>query len=122
MTIKREAAVRDARVHCCPVRRQRWSARCNPHLRSPRGCLVDMGGFTVSEDNRFPDSFYTFTPDGPPVPFTRDNLEPICDDLISDGVFTSLASATLDGTTITGTVLDSGVFSSRVNRHAVIPG
>src|SRR3954452_17629908 len=41
-----------------------------------RSVLLDMGGFTVSEDNMFPDSFYTFTPDGPPVPFTRENLEP----------------------------------------------
>jgi hypothetical protein len=87
-----------------------------------RSVLLDMGGFTVTEDDRFPDSFYAFVKDGPHVPFTRENLEPICDDLIAKHAFPALA-ATLDGhPSITGTVLDSGVFSSRVNRHAVVPG
>jgi hypothetical protein len=89
-----------------------------------RSVLLDMGGFTITEDDRFDQgSFYLFTPDGPRVPFTRANLEPICDDLISDQTFSALATATLDGDSpITGAVLDSGVFSSRVNRHAVVPG
>jgi hypothetical protein len=88
-----------------------------------RSVLLDVGGLTVSEDNSFPESFYTFTDDGPHIPFTSENLEPICDDLIADGVLADLASATLDGdTSVTGTLLDSGVFTARVNRHAQIPG
>jgi hypothetical protein len=89
-----------------------------------RAVLLDVGGFTVSEDDRFAEgSVYQFVENGPLVPFTRENLEPICDDLIADGAFDNPAPATLDGdTSISGTVLDSGVFTSRVNRHAQIPG
>src|SRR4051794_5437258 len=90
---------------------------------SARSVLLDLGGFTVNEDARFPASSYPFSDNGPVVPFTRQNLEPICDDLIADRTFSVPAVAKLDGATqVTGTVLDSGVFTAKVNRHAQMPG
>jgi hypothetical protein len=86
-----------------------------------RSILVDLGGFVITEDNRFPDSNYLLN--GQLVPFTRENLEPICDDVIAQGFLGDPAPATLDGDrTITGPALNSGVFTARVNRHAQVPG
>lgn len=82
--------------------------------------LVDLGGFAITEDDRFPDSFYELN--GRPKPFTRRNLERICDDLIERGAFGEGAPATVDGRELTGgTLLDSGVFTARVSRQAQIP-
>jgi hypothetical protein len=86
-----------------------------------RSVLVDLGGFTVTEDRRFPASSYSL--DGQAVPFTRENLEPICDDLFLQRIIAGPMPATLDGVgSLTGVRLNSGVFTARVNRHAQIPG
>lgn len=86
-----------------------------------RSVLVDLGGFAITADDRFPASSYVLN--GRDVPFTRGNLEPICDDLIAQGAFNSPAPGILDGDKpIKGTVLDSGVFTAKVNRLAQIPG
>jgi hypothetical protein len=88
---------------------------------SDRSVLVDLGGFVITEDNRFPDSSYLLN--GELVPFTRENLEPICDDVIAQGFLGDPVPATLDRhRTITGPALNSGVFTARVNRHAQVPG
>jgi hypothetical protein len=88
---------------------------------SARSILVDLGGFVITEDNRFPDSSYLLN--GQPVPFSRENLEPICEDVIAQGFLGDPVPATLDRRrTITGPALNSGVFTARVNRHAQIPG
>ena len=90
---------------------------CNTRARR---VLLDLGGFAITEDNRL-DSSYPLN--GQDVPFTRENLEPICDDVIAQGFLPAPAPATLDGhTSITGTVLNSGVFTARVNPHGQIPG
>jgi hypothetical protein len=87
---------------------------------SARAVLVDLGGFVITEDNRFPESSYPLG--GQQVPFSRENLAPICDDVIAQGFLGDPAPATLDGATaITGPALDSGVFTARVNRRAQIP-
>ena len=82
-------------------------------------------GSVITEDDRFPESSYPLN--GPPpasrLPFTRENLEPICDDIIAQGFLGDPMPATLDGDrSITGPVLNSGVFTARVNRHAQMPG
>ncbi len=86
-----------------------------------RSVLVDLGGFVVTEDNRFPDSSYELN--GQLVPFTRRNLEPICDDVIAQGFLGDPQPGTLDGQPIAvGPAIDSGVFTSPINRHAQVPG
>ncbi len=86
-----------------------------------RSVLVDLGGFSITEDNRFPESSWELN--GQAVPFTRENLEPICDDLITKGYLGDARPATLDtARSITGPALNSGVFTARVNRRAQIPG
>ena len=91
---------------------------------SARSVLIDLGGFAITEDNRFPASSYPL--EGQDVPFSRANLEPICDDFIAHDFFSDPipipVPATLDGRSITGRVLNSGVFTARVNRHAQTPG
>jgi hypothetical protein len=88
---------------------------------STHSVLVDLGGFVITEDNRFPQSSYPLN--GQPVPFSRENLEPICDDVIAQGFLGSPTPATLDGNhTVVGPVLDSGPFTAPVNRHAQVPG
>ena len=92
---------------------------------SAQSVLVDLGGFVITEDNRFPESSYPLNgpPPAEPVPFTRENLEPICDDIIAQGFLGDPMPATLDDDrSITGAVLNSGVFTARVNRHAQMPG
>lgn len=84
--------------------------------------LVDLSGFTITEDDRFPASSYV-TSNGFTVPFVRANLVPICDDLIAQGVFASSAPATLDGMPLTSpSPIDSGLFTATVNRSAQVPG
>jgi hypothetical protein len=84
-----------------------------------RSVLVDLGGFVITEDKR---SSWTFK-NGEVKPFTRKNLEPICDDIIAQGFLSKPMPATLDGDRpITGPLLNSGVFTAKVNRHAQIPG
>jgi hypothetical protein len=88
-----------------------------------RSVLVDLGGFVITEDPRFPDSFYELN--GQKVPFTRENLESICDDIIAQGSLGTPTPAKLDGhPLISGPgpePINSGVFTARVNRHAQIP-
>jgi hypothetical protein len=89
---------------------------CNTGVRS---VLVDLGGFVITEDNR---SSWTLE-NGQVIPFTRKNLEPICDDIIAQGFLADPMPATLDGDEpITGPLLNSGVFTAQVNLHAQIPG
>jgi hypothetical protein len=85
-----------------------------------RSVLVDLGGLIITEDPRFPDSYYELN--GQKIPFTRENLEPICDDL--RGGLTAAGPSTLDGDPISAPrkPLNSGVFTAKVNRHAQIPG
>jgi hypothetical protein len=85
--------------------------------------LVDLGGFVITEDNRFPESSWTLL-NGQVIPFTRENLELICDDIIDQGFISNPVPATVDGDPITGPdePLNSGVFTAKVNRHAQIPG
>jgi hypothetical protein len=91
-----------------------------------RSILVDLGGFVITEDPRFPASFYELN--GQKVPFTRENLEPICEDIIAQGFFglPLPVHARLDREKlITRRVpkpINSGVFTARVNRHAQVPG
>jgi hypothetical protein len=86
-----------------------------------RSVLVDLGGFTITEDNRFPASSWFLN--GQDVAFTPDTLGPICEDLFTQGVIAGPMPATLDGgRSITGQRVNSGVFTARVNRHAQIPG
>ena len=87
-----------------------------------RSVLLDLGGFVITEDPRFPESFYELG--GEPVPFTRENLEPICDDIIAQGFLGDPVSARLDGVLIPEprAPLNSRVFTAKVNRHAQIPG
>lgn len=85
-----------------------------------RSVLVDVSGFAITEDARFPDSSYSLN--GKDVPFTPENLQPVCDDLIAHGFLAPAAPATLDGHGITGELIDSGLFTAKVNRHAQIPG
>lgn len=86
-----------------------------------RSVLVDLGGAVITEDPRFPDSFYELN--GQNIPFTPKNLEPICDDLIDRGFLGEPVPATLDDEKITGPQkpLDSGLFTAKVNRQAQIP-
>jgi hypothetical protein len=89
---------------------------CNTSVRS---VLVDLGGFVITEDNR---SSWTLE-NGDVIPFTRKNLEPICDDIIAQDFLTDPMPATLDGDEpITGPLLNSGVFTAHVNLNAQIPG
>jgi hypothetical protein len=87
-----------------------------------RKVLVDLGGFVLTEDDRFPESSYPLNgpPPAEPVPFTRKNLEPICDDIIAQGFLGDPVPATLDGDPITGPrkPLNSGVFTAEVNPEA----
>jgi len=86
-----------------------------------RSVLVDLGGFVITADDRFPASSYPLN--GHDVPFTPGNLEPICDDLIAHRAFNPPATGILDGHQhIKGKVLDSGVFTAEVNRLAQVPG
>jgi len=85
-----------------------------------RSVLVDLGGAVITEDDRFPESSYSLN--GQDVPFTRQNLEPICDDVIAQGFLGDPVPAALDGeVSLTGPALNSGVFTAKVNRHAQIP-
>lgn len=85
-----------------------------------RSVLVDLSGFAITEDDRFPDSSYSLN--GKDVPFTPENLQPVCDDLIEQGALAPSAPAMLDGHGITGELIDSGLFTAKVNRHAQTPG
>ena len=86
-----------------------------------RSVLLDRGGFAITEDNRFPDSSYPLN--GQDVAFTRENLEPICDDLIAHKFLPPPAPASLDGRPLpAGPALNSGLFTARVTRDAQIPG
>lgn len=88
---------------------------------SVRSVLVDLGGAVITEDHRFPQSSYPLN--GQDVPFTPENLAPICDDALAQGYIAGPMPATLDGgSSITAPALDSGVFTARVSRHAVVPG
>jgi hypothetical protein len=88
-----------------------------------RSVLVDFGGFAISEDDRFPDSFYMIGKKK--IPFTRQNLERICDDIIEKKVLGDPSPARLDGKDIPAEkpqLLNSGLFTAEVNRKAKIPG
>jgi hypothetical protein len=87
-----------------------------------RSVLVDFGGFALSEDKRFPDSFYMIG--RKKIPFTRQNLERICDDIIEKKVLGDPSPARLDGKKISeaAQLLNSGLFTADVNIKAKIPG
>lgn len=93
---------------------------------SARSVLVDLGGFVITEDNRYPASVCPVN--GQNRPCTKENLEPSCDDIIAQGFFgiPLPVDARLDGEKlITRRVpkpINSGVFTARVNRHAQVPG
>jgi hypothetical protein len=83
------------------------------HLET-RTALLDLGGFTVTEDNT--GDTYPL-PNGENVPFTRANLERICDDALLRLV-PAPAPATLDGKPIVGTPVSTSVFEVKVLRSA----
>jgi hypothetical protein len=90
-----------------------------------RSVLVDFGGFALGEDDRFPSSSYPLNGDDEPaVPFTRENLEPICDDIIHQKLLGAPSPATLDNGPIAARpqLLNSELFTAEVNRKANIPG
>jgi hypothetical protein len=74
------------------------------HIKA-RAVLVDLFGFVVTEDNS--GDLY------PPLklPFTKANLERICDDLVKQA---PAAQATLDGKSLEGPKVSTAVFTSRV--------
>jgi hypothetical protein len=84
--------------------------------------LVDFGGFALSEDKRFPHSSWKLG--RKKIPFTSQNLEPICDDIIAKRVLGDASFASLDGIEITHSakLLNSGLFTADVNTKAQIPG
>jgi hypothetical protein len=92
---------------------------------SARSVLVDLGGFVITEDARYPASVCPV--DGQNKPCTRENLKPSCDDIIAQDFFDIPlpVDARLDGKKlITRRVpepINSGVFTARVNRHAQVP-
>ncbi len=96
------------------------TVKCKTRARS---VLIDLGGFVITEDPRFPESKWTLK-NGQDVPFTRENLEPICDDVVAQGFLGDPVSARLDGVLVPDprAPLNSGVFTAKVNRHAQIPG
>ena len=91
---------------------------------SARLVLLDLGGFVITEDNRYPASACPV--DGQQKPCTRENLEPSCDDIIAQDFFgiPLPVKATLDHEKLITTKepINSGVFTARVNRHAQVPG
>jgi hypothetical protein len=84
-----------------------------------RSVLVDLGGAVITEDNRFPDSSWILN--GEMVPFSRRNLERICNDVIAQGFLGTPAPATVDGRSFTGPTINSTVFTAEVNRKAQMP-
>lgn len=66
-------------------------------VTNAKAVLVDRGGFTVTEDPRFPQSAYPLSGvDAPGIAFSKENLQTICADVIP---FTELhaAPAKVDG-------------------------
>lgn len=83
------------------------------HLES-RTALLDLGGFTVTEDNT--GDTYTLA-NGEELPFARANLERICDDALLRFV-PAAAPGTLDGVAIHGEAVSTSVFDVAVLRSA----
>jgi hypothetical protein len=79
-----------------------------------RAVLLDLGGAVATEDND-PNDTYTLS-DGKVLRFTRQNLEPICDDALK--YFPAPAPATVDGDAISGVQVSTAAFIARVNRHS----
>ena len=77
--------------------------------------LVDLGGFTVIEDNST--DTYT-TADGTPLHFVPKDLERICDDVVRSF---GDPPAALDGRKISGVALSTRTFLVRVNPDANSP-
>ncbi len=84
-----------------------------------KAVLVDLGGYTVIEDPRFPDSAYPLAGvDEPGIAFSKENLQSICADVIS---LTQLgvAPAHLDGgAALTTNPITTRNFGVRINRLA----
>jgi len=81
-----------------------------------RTVLVDLGGAFVTEDNN-PESTWT-TAGGEVLRFTRDNLEPICDDIIAGYYSKQKATATVDGKALRGVAVSTPAFISRIPKAA----
>jgi hypothetical protein len=77
-----------------------------------RAVLVDLSGFTVTEDNR--GDTWTLA-DGEVLDFARANLPRICDDVLR---FVPAATATLDDSAITPIPVSTRNFSVKVNPGA----
>ena len=93
--------------------------------------LLDLGGFIVTEDDNVPPG--TYPVDGQELLFTPENLEVICQAVLSDLVSEQPAVATLDGAAISGVQVSTGcsrfaftrtirLASGRSRRHSVTPG
>ncbi len=81
-----------------------------------RNVVLDLGGAIASEDASG-DSWTTA--DGTKLPFTRRNLERICDDVLR--VFPASAPATLDGKPIAGTQVSTPAIPVLVHKGAPAP-
>jgi hypothetical protein len=78
--------------------------------------LVDLGGAIATEDAN-PESTWT-TNSGEVLRFTRENLEPICDDILAH-VITEPMTAQVDGQALTGaTAVSTAPFISKVTPSA----
>ena len=84
---------------------------CNVRARS---VLLDLGGAFVTEDARANKPWVTAT--GQELPFTRGNLEAICDDVLPR-FFPGALPATLDGLPLTGGMaVSTAPFTSIINK------
>jgi hypothetical protein len=84
--------------------------------RASRDVVLDLGGALASEDAR--GDTWTLA-DGVQLPFTRPNLERICDDVLR--VFPPGAPATLDGRPIGGTQVSIPPIPVLVHKNAPAP-
>jgi hypothetical protein len=83
-----------------------------------RRVLVDLGGAFVTEDDRAAAGSVWTTANGEVLPFTRANLERICDD-IRPRLYPAPAPATVDGKPIAGaTAVSTQPFSAKVRRSS----
>jgi hypothetical protein len=79
--------------------------------------LLDLGGAFATEDAN-PDSTWTLTDTGEVLRFTRENLEPICDDILAH-VITAPMAAQVDGRALAHpTAVSTAPFTSEVHRAA----
>lgn len=83
-----------------------------------RKVLVDLAGFTVTEDDRASEGSTWTLVDGEVLTFTRANLPRICDDVIR---IVTQATATLDNHPVVGTPVITRNFTVHVNPGANDP-